>query len=466
MDVRTPSAQVAAMAEHWPMIDALMGGTSAMRKAGKRFLPQWPAEEVSSYAARLATTTLFPAYARTVSVLVGKPFSEPLTIGDDVPPALSDLLDDVDLEGRNLHTFAADLAADALAYGLCGILVDAPLAEGVRTRADEQRAGIRPYFVHIRGPNILGWRSERQGNKQMLTQLRLLEAVEEADGAFGVSLIEQVRVLEPGRWSTWRKQPAANGQISWTLYDEGISTLPIVPFVPVYGRRVSFMVGEPPMLELAHLNVEHWQSKSDQQTILHIARVPILFARGLGEQQIVIGANAYVTCGSETAELKYVEHSGAAIEAGRVSLLDLQEQMRQVGAELLVNKPGNRTVAQDTADSEQGRCDLQRIGQGIENGLDQALDLMAQWIGEPTGGHVDVYDDYGVDTLHEASEELLFRMQQAGALSHETLLDEMKRRGTIKPELDIQAEIATATAQAAERIKAQAGIQRTEQIRV
>ncbi|MGR5262341.1 hypothetical protein ACPV5Q_20865, partial [Vibrio astriarenae] len=63
------------MAEDWPLIDALMGGTSAMRKAGKLYLPQWPNELDDAYKNRVATATLFPAFSRTVEVLTGKPFA-------------------------------------------------------------------------------------------------------------------------------------------------------------------------------------------------------------------------------------------------------------------------------------------------------------------------------------------------------------------------------------------------------
>ena len=91
------------MAADWPLIDALMGGTRTMRAAGKAYLPQWPAEDEAPYRSRLATATLFPAYARTVSVLTGKPFSKPVAYGEDIPPRIRDWLEDVDLQGRNLH---------------------------------------------------------------------------------------------------------------------------------------------------------------------------------------------------------------------------------------------------------------------------------------------------------------------------------------------------------------------------
>ena len=446
MDVRSRSAQVEAMAEDWDLVAALMGGTKAMRAAGVRYLPQWPNEQDDSYKARLDTATLFPAYARTVSVLTGKPFSKPITVGDDVPARLRELLDDVDREGRNLDVFAADLCADALAYGFCGILVDCPPNPGARTVAEEQQAGIRPYMVHIRAHHILGWKVQAGNGKRVLMQLRLLEHVEVDDGQFGTKRIEQVRVLAPGAWATYRSRTSEAGVIEWLLFEEGVTSLPYIPFIPVYGRRVDFMRGTPPMLELAHANVEHWQNKSDQQTILHVARVPLLFAKGLGETQLTIGAGSLISTGSETADLKYVEHSGAAIEAGRLSLLDLEDRMRQAGAELLVIKPGNVTEVQTLADNEQGMCDLQRIVQVIEDCLDQALDLMAKWIGEADGGKVSLYRDFGAATLAEASAELLAGMEARGALSRETLFTEMKRRGILGPEVDVHEEL--------ERVKA------------
>jgi hypothetical protein len=181
--VRQQSAEVLEMQEAWTLIDALMGGTTAMRRAGRRYLPQWPGETKDSYDRRLQTATLFPAYSRTVSVLTGKPFSKPITIGEDVPPRIVEWLSNVDLQNRNLDVFAAEVCQTGLAYGLCGILVDYPVAS-YRTVADEKAANARPYLLHIRPGNILGWRSEQANGNHRLTQLRLLENVKIDDGLF------------------------------------------------------------------------------------------------------------------------------------------------------------------------------------------------------------------------------------------------------------------------------------------
>lgn len=443
--VRDTSAAVDAMAEQYPLITALLGGTSAMRKTAKTYLPQWPKEDQDAYDTRLKTATLFPAFSRTCEVLTGKPFSKEVTLGDDIPPQIVEWAQNIDLQGHNLHGFAAAICFHAISYGICGILVDFPPTRGkLRTRADEQAAGVRPYFVHLHAQNVLGWRTERIDGAITLTQLRFVEQVEEPDGAFGEKLVEQVRVLYPGKWEVWRESEEldANGKRSWVRYDEGATTLKKIPYVPVYGKRTGFMQGVSPLIELAHMNVEHWQSKSDQQTILHVARVPILFGVNLGDADIVVGGSSAIIAENENADLKFVEHTGQAIEAGRRELLDLEDRMRQTGAELLVIKPGNRTVVQTVSDNEAGMCALQRIVQDLEDSLDQALQLMAEWVGLDEGGHVSIFNDFGVASLAEASLALLREMNVDGTFSDESLYREAQRRGIVSPDVDWENEKA------------------------
>ena len=438
-DVRTQSTEAAKLNEDCALIAALLGGTKTMRAAGKKYLPQWPGEDSESYDLRLAVATLFPAYARTIDVLSAKPFSKPVTLGEDVPERLKPWLQNVDLSGRDLHSFLSEITQEAMGYGFAGILVDFPKAGNLVTKADEQAAGVRPYFVQIHVQNVLGWLPKNATSLNGLTQLRLLESVSEPNGDFDTKEIEQVRVLGRGTWQTWRQSDTGSKK-EWALHEEGITSLKIIPFVPVYGKRLGYMQATPPLLELAHSNVEHWQSKSDQQNILHVARVPILFAKMLGEGGITVGAGSAVKSESPEGDLKFVEHGGKAIEAGRLSILDLEDRMRQAGAELLVIKPGNITESQTQADNEQGNCALQKIAGNVEDAADQALQFMAEWVGEPEGGHVSIYKEFGTFNLAQASGDLLLKAVQGGFISKETFYAEMQRRAFLSPDGDWEIE--------------------------
>src|SRR5690606_4399760 len=176
------------------------GGTKAMRAAGRKLLPQYPGEEVDTYTQRLEQSTLLPAYRETVRNMTDRVFAEPMQLGDDVPQEIQGWCEDIDLAGNAINAWAVDWFETGLSHGICHALVEHPRAEGVRTRAEEIAAGLRPYAVLIRPEQVLGWRNEGG----ILAQFRYMEVVEEPDGEFGVNTVQQVRVLEPGSWRVYR----------------------------------------------------------------------------------------------------------------------------------------------------------------------------------------------------------------------------------------------------------------------
>lgn len=458
--VNDQSDEIKALALEWPILEALQGGTPAMRKAGALFMPRWPNEEDAAYNARLATATLFPAYRRTVSVMAGKPFSKEITLSEDTPPTVKEWAEDIDQQGVSLHAFSAELFQETIGYGLCGILVDYPDmtprdAKGapmpaatmpVETVAAREASGARPYMVRVFHKQILGYRAALIGGKMRLTMLRLMESREVEDGEWGTKHIPVVRVLRPGSWATYEEVVGTESKKTWVLTGQGVTTLDQIPFVPLYGVRDGFMCGKAPLLDLAYLNVKHWQSQSDQDTITHVARVPILAIMGAEDSTaLVVGTSSAVKL-PLGSDMKFVEHTGAAIEAGSKSLLDLEEQMIQTGAELMVKKPGDRTATESANDAEANKSDLQRIAENFEDGLNQALEFMAQFANLPDAGDVSLFKDYGAATLSDASAALVADLQSKGLLSKATALKEMQRRGVIDAGIDIEAELADAEA--------------------
>lgn len=410
-----------------------------MRAAGTSFLPKWPGEERESYDARLATATLFPAFGRTLGVMTGKPFSKQITLGDDVPPKIKAWCDDVDLQGNNLHTFAASVMDEVLGYGLAGVLVDHPKVEGARTLADERAIGARPYMVAIKHNQILGWKAERRSGATVLTQLRLAETKEVPDGEFGTKHEPRVRVLVPGAWAVY--MPGAKAEDEWVIEEDGATTLNAIPFVPFYGKKRGFMDGVSPLLDLAHLNVKHWQKQSDVDTIGHVVCVPILVCEGVDDNfALAIGASTAMKT-PQGSKVYYVEHEGKATEFAMSLLEGLEDQMVQTGAELLVQRPGQRTATESAGDQEANKCDLQRIAEGFEHSMDLALSFMGAWVGESNSGHVNLYKDFAAATLTDASAQLVIAMQQGGLITKTTAIKEQQRRGLLSPDLDPQMEL-------------------------
>lgn len=440
---------VADMQEDWNLVSALMGGTKAMRKAGQEYLPQWPKEDKDSYDERLKRSTLLPAFSETVENMTGRVFARAVTLGDEVPANIRKwVTDDIDNQGNNLDVFAVAWFREALVYGLCHCLVEYPAAEGIRSIADEKAAGLRPYAVLIKPQQVLGWRHKVVNGRPVLTQFRYKETVTEESGAFGVASIEQIRVLEIGKWTTYRKPEGSKG---WEIHEEGVSTLSHIPLATFYTGRTGFMTAKPPLLELAYLNIAHWQSQSDQRNLNHVARVPILVALNAGDAvgpdgqpvpwEMTVGTSSATRLNGEGADLKYVEHTGRAMESGRQELLDLVEEMRMAGAWLLrQDVQAVKTAAQANEEAAEKISPLEAMGNAFEDAVDLMLQFFADWTRQPSGGFVTVEGNYDADYAPEVSLPVLKQMADSGFLSQETLFNEVKRRGIISDSLDWESE--------------------------
>jgi hypothetical protein len=314
-----------------------------------------------------------------------------------------------------------------LAKGLIGVLVEYPKAVEVKTQADEKAAGVRPYCVQYPANSILGWKTASTTQGLQLSQLRLLENVDVENGAYGTSKVEQVRLLEPGKWSVWRKD--ANNPDQWLVFEEGVTTLSFIPFVFFYGTRQGFGIGNSPLRDLAYQNVEHWQSASDQQTILHVARVPILFAKCFGTGTLTIGAGSAAQTDNAEGDLKYVEHTGAAIEAGASSLTALEDRMRATGAELISLDPGYATATEVSADGEASKSLLQQVCENFEESAQECLNYMAAWVKDDNTAEVELYKDFGVAATGDAS--TLSSAAGVGTISKRTHFEELQRRDVV-----------------------------------
>ena len=443
LQVQDRDSKLDAMAVHWPKIEALLGGTSAMRKAKETYLPKQPAESDDDYAYRLSTSTLFPAFERTCGVMAGKPFAKELTL-NKVPAAVEVYVDDVDGEGRSLHAFASDLFdVSAIKYGFGGILVDYTKTEGqARTQADEKAMGARPYMVHIKHDQILGYKTQRAGDKVVFTQLRIKETKEEDDG-YGTKVVNCVRVLEPGKWELWVER-SSQSKTAYVLEEQGTTTLSYIPFVPLYGIRKGFMLGMPPLLSLADLNIKHWQHQSDQDENARFARKRLLVFSGLTNDDKIVMASDMAVRLPPNAKAEVIQGSAESVNAGRSELKALEEQMIQTGAELLVATPGQRTATEASNDAEANKSMLQRIVENFEDALDLALQYMADWIKAGEGGSVSLFKDFAAASLTDASAQLVVTMAQGGLITKETALREQMRRGVLSPDLDVETEVALA----------------------
>jgi hypothetical protein len=441
--IARPSKLYDAMAVRWELINTLLGGTEAMRREGTKYLPREQKESTDAYNIRLNRTFLFPALERTIGSLSGQVFRKEIRLGNDVPGEIEAWKENINLQGQNLDVFAKDVLESALADGITHIHVDFPSMPTGLTLAEERIIGARPYFRHVKAQELIFWWSANVGGREVLTELRLKEDVRGIAEDGTEIFTEQIRILRIGEYEIWQKQK--DDKWLQTTPPTKTSFLNGIPFVTIYAGRQGFMMAKPPLMGLAWLNLAHWQSSSDQRNILRIARVPMLFGAGWELEKgasVTLGSNRMIAVAEPQATLNYVEHTGAAIEAGRQDLIDLKEEMAAMGTDLLVRRPGgelatNRAIAKVEADSW-----LASLAKALQDGLEEGFEYMAKWANlKSGGGSVEVNTDFGLTEADTNALNALIAARTARDISREAFLNELKRYKVLSEDFDIEAEL-------------------------
>lgn len=451
--VATPMQSHARMATKWRLLATTMAGTEAMRKAGEEFLPRHPYESEDAYSRRRKRAVFDNYVRRTHEALVGKAFRKVPKFKEDVPEPIVKMAEDMDLAGSAMHVVARNWFGKAVEKGFSLLLVDAveptPVPEGkTRTKADDEREGIRPFWRVVDAEDLLFATYEVVGGKLQFTEARIYEPTVVPDG-WGEKLVERIRVLTPGAFELYerRKARGAGQKDRWVKVGDGamgVDYIPLVPFYAVASKDGPFEAT--PCLEgLAHLNVKHFQSSSDQQNALTTARFPILAGSGVGHLDaqgsnltIEVGPNKALLTSQPEGRFYFVEHSGAAISAGQDDLESLEEKMASFGAEYLRKKVGEVSATGRALDSSEAISQLQSWGLDFKDAIELALKYTADWLslGEDEGGSVEYAIASDVEGGDAAQLSTLDAARARGDISRKAWVAEMKRRAVLGEDYD------------------------------
>jgi hypothetical protein len=220
----------------------------------------------------------------------------------------------------------------------------------------------------------------------------------------------------------------------WVIVDTFWMDIDFIPLVTFYADRKAFMVGKSPLEDLADLNIRHWQSMSDQISILTVARFPMLACSGGDDEEgrLVIGPKEWLYTPDPTARFYYVEHKGQAIEAGRKDLQDLEKRMQSYGAEFTKERPDRESASARNLDSTEATSPLQDVTFRFNDAMNNALWIMSQWMRKSHSGKAMVPTEF---TSPEAMElQALYNTWAEGGLTTEEYLKELQRRGVLSEE--------------------------------
>ena len=456
-----------------PCLD-LMGGTEAMRRAGGRYIMRKEAEPDWAYTNRIDRTVLRNAFAQTLGYYRGQVFSRQVAL-DNKSSTLSNeqmerfraWAEDVDQRGHNLTSWSGNVFTSGLVSGVTFCLVDYPHIETInedgvtlyrasdgmmrpKTAAADAAEGWQPYLVHIPAEQVLDCRAEWRNGRRVITHFRYVEIRQEQSQAnkFVLEDVQYIHAYWLDRWEVWRF-PILNGKVveGATPYDQGRMTLdeiPVAVFMP--GDPRSDFTARPALMDLAHLNVRHWQATSEQYDLLAYVRLPVWTVTGAERKIGKDGRSVPLTFGpgnviylSPGGSVQSAGVDAASVEAGRQDLRDLEDAMATYGLQIMQAQSAARlTATQVQRESREGNSQLRNWALDFQDFLENCLRLVGKWWKMPDGPSVKVNDDYA----DSASIDYLIQLHDKGIIGKETLAAFAVRLGILPDDFNYSDEVS------------------------
>ena len=412
----TRTRAVLDMMKGWEIMKAVTEGTEYLRENSEAFLPLEPREDYEAYLARVNRAVFSPFTQRLIRAATGLVLRKPITLTGD--PYWTEMFKmDVDGCGSDLDEYARRILMCSLTYGQSHILVDYPAPSGAVSLAEERQQN-RPYWIEVDPNNLYGWRLDRESNYGNLIQARIAEKAVLPDGDFGEKVYDQIRVIEPGKYRVFRKKEQieemydvsdnsvtgnfemGSADKDYQQVESGNFSLGEIPLVTVYSGKTENLISKPPLLDIAYLNLAHFQRQADLIHSLHVASQPMLVMEGYDDQtkDLAISVN-YAMATQPGNKIYYVEPASSAFDAQSAEIKELQMQMATLGISTLSQQ---KFVAESADARRLDRVDtnsmLAMVSMELEQKLQKAFNLSAEYVGiEPP--EVKISRDFDIERL-------------------------------------------------------------------
>lgn len=462
-DLMKRSKDIASMVPYWDTTDAIVEGYNAIVSQGETYLPKFGNENPDDYKVRLSLTKFTNVYRDIVESLAAKPFEEEITLPDGTkkddtapPEAIVSFVEDVDGNGNNLTAFASATFFNGINSAIDWIFVDYPTVdrEQVRTVADEKAAGVRPFWMHVLGRNVLEVQTKLLKGKQAISYIRIYEP--------GVTGPDHVRIFKRDdsdvvTWELWVKTDKPhNGKSQFILENSGTLSIKIIPMVPFWTGRRDGQTWKfyPAMRDAADLQIQLYQDESALKFIKTMAGYPMLAANGMRPEleadgktpkKLAIGPMKVLwgipNGNGQAGEWTFIEPSATSMEFLQKSIDKTKEDLRELGRQPLTANSGNLTVITTAVAAGKAISAVSAWALALKNALENALNITAQWMKIKYDAQVNVFTEFDNFTDGAADLTALADARKNGDLSQETYWEELRRRKVLSPEFDAEKEL-------------------------
>jgi hypothetical protein len=461
MSVKTQHPEYTAMLNRWTRCRDTADGQDAVHAAGSTYLPVLKDQTTEEYNSYKMRATFYNATWRTIAGLQGMLFRKPATI--DVPDTITPLLKDVTMTGESLYLFAMETVEECLTVGRIGVFVDYPVIDLLSmTAADAMAQNLRPMLKSYVAESIINWKTGLVNNAITLTMVVLIEAKDVKVDEFLSEIKIQYRVLdlavvEGDATNTLQYRVRVIEHDDKTNMDILISQvypiingkpLNFIPFYFISADSIDPEVDAPPLIDLVDINLSHYRTNADYEHGCHFTGLPTPIISGYtptneGESFYIGSTKAWVFPRPE-AKATFLEFTGTGLKALQENLDRKEMQMAILGARMLEGQQ-NRGQSENTTTLNLGgeQSMLSAMSEAVSMGLERALQtfsLFANATSTPIKYRLN--KDFFPMPMSALSLTALVASWQNGAISYETLFDNLKRGEIIDIDQTITQELA------------------------
>ena len=471
-DIMKRSDDIAQMVPYWDLTDTIIDGISALRKTETKYLPKFDSEDKATYELRLGLTKFTNVYRDIIEGLSSKPFEEPVTLNEDDGPKPSedivDLLDNVDGDGANITEFANQTFFNGINSAIHWIFIDFPTNDDEdkpKTLAQYKAAGLRPYWSHVIGRNVLWATTKIVGGKSQLSYMKIYEPKSDnGDGVTADHVREFVRT-DTGQvfWSLWRKvnHDAQLSQVKFVKVAFGQLSIDQIPLVPFYtgrreGRTFKFL---PALQDAADLSLELYLQESGLKYAKTVSAYSMLVGEGVKPETNPDGTAKPMPIGplkilyappnnqGGNGTWKFITPDASVLSFLKTDIVETKQDLRELGRQPLTAQSGNLTTITTAVAAGKAKSAVGAWALGLKNALENAIGITMLWVGQEPGDgksgykpEVNVYTEFD-DVLDDGRDlDALDKARAGGDLSQRTYWHEFKRRKVLSPDFDADKE--------------------------
>lgn len=370
----------------------VIAGTQRIREKKDSYIPKFPKENTASYDLRCNTATLFNLTKKTRDVMTGLVFQDTIELQTDVDSAIVGFWENIDNQGTHGDVFCRRMFEKSF-EGYAAILVDAP---GVRTddAEQEQRLGIRPYWILYTADQIWNWRYRINpvSKKRELAMIVLRETSLAPKGRFlsAQEIRFRLYTLDLSGVVSWevyleKREGPNDSQPTYILEQNGVLERALQIPIGIMREVAELSI----LQDIALKNIEHIQTYSDYKSIIHKTCVPMAIRKGFNGDPLeaVAASGDSIMDVPVDGDFGFAEVEGTSIEKVRQSLLDMREDISLMGLSILADKTAkvDLTATEALLNNIGETAELRVMSRSAQDCIELCLGFTAEFLGMETG---------------------------------------------------------------------------------